>query len=103
MARPGLKPATSDNEANAFTTRPPSRLTRKNVIQKARIQFNVKPFYLQTAGEPPLLLAISVIAALKEAVRTARAEIDHHGYFRLDSPATVAKIQTACGNQLKTI
>ncbi|XP_060598947.1 xanthine dehydrogenase/oxidase-like [Ruditapes philippinarum] len=51
-------------------------------------------------GEPPLLLAMSVISALKDAVQDARAQIGIHGYFELDSPATVEKIQTACGNQI---
>jgi xanthine dehydrogenase/oxidase len=57
-------------------------------------------YILQGVGEPPLLLAMSVISALKDAVQDARAQIGIHGYFELDSPATVEKIQTACGNQI---
>ena len=57
--------------------------------------------YLQGVGEPPLLLSSSVLFAIKDAVKAARAQIDMTGNFTLDSPATVQRIKTACGNQLK--
>ena len=57
-------------------------------------------FLLQAIGEPPLLLSVSVIMAIKEAIKAARAEIGLTGYFRLDSPATVERIRMACGDQL---
>lgn len=52
-------------------------------------------------GEPPYILSMSVIAAIKEAVLEARKQAGISGYFRLDSPATVQRIQEACGQQLK--
>ena len=57
--------------------------------------------YLQGVGEPPLLLSSSVLFAIKDAVKAARAQIDMTGNFTLDSPATVQRIKTACGDQLK--
>ncbi|XP_060555536.1 xanthine dehydrogenase/oxidase-like, partial [Ruditapes philippinarum] len=54
----------------------------------------------KAVGEPPLLLSLSVIAAIKEAVLAARTQIGQNGYFRLDSPATVKRIQEACGKQI---
>ncbi|XP_053408870.1 xanthine dehydrogenase/oxidase-like isoform X2 [Mercenaria mercenaria] len=51
-------------------------------------------------GEPPLLLSMSVISAIKHAVQEARAQVGVHGYFQLDSPATVERIREACGNQM---
>lgn len=54
----------------------------------------------QGVGEPPLILSISVICAIKEAVKASRAQVGLQGYFQLDSPATVQRIQEACGDQM---
>ncbi|XP_053400447.1 xanthine dehydrogenase/oxidase-like [Mercenaria mercenaria] len=51
-------------------------------------------------GEPTYLLSFSVMSAIKEAVLAARTQIGKNGYFRLDSPATVQRIQEACGPQI---
>lgn len=51
-------------------------------------------------GEPPYLLSASVLYAIKDAVTAARAQIGLKGHFKLDSPATVERIKTACGDQL---
>ncbi|XP_011496569.1 PREDICTED: xanthine dehydrogenase-like, partial [Ceratosolen solmsi marchali] len=50
----------------------------------------------KAVGEPPLFLASSVFFAIKEAIKASRAEMNIHGYFRLDSPATAARIRMAC-------
>ncbi|XP_020282076.1 xanthine dehydrogenase [Pseudomyrmex gracilis] len=50
----------------------------------------------KAVGEPPLFLASSVFFAIKEAIRAARKDMNIHGYFRLDAPATAARIRTAC-------
>ncbi|XP_060572607.1 xanthine dehydrogenase/oxidase-like [Ruditapes philippinarum] len=55
----------------------------------------------KSVGEPPLILSLSVLAAIKEAIQSARAQIGITGYFRLDCPATVQRIQEACGQQIK--
>ena len=57
--------------------------------------------FFQGVGEPPLLLSASVFCAIKDAVKEARAQIGLTGRFSLDSPATVERIKTACGNQLE--
>ena len=50
----------------------------------------------KSTGEPPLVLANTVFFALKHAVLAARAEFGVTGWFELESPATVARIQQAC-------
>lgn len=47
-------------------------------------------------GEPPLFLASSVLFAIKEAIKAARKDMGITGYFRLDSPASAARIRMAC-------
>jgi hypothetical protein len=48
------------------------------------------------SGEPPLILAVSVFCALTQGVLAARIEAGQPGWFQLDAPATVARIQEAC-------
>ncbi|KAF4519991.1 hypothetical protein B566_EDAN005491 [Ephemera danica] len=50
-------------------------------------------------GEPPLLLATSVFCAIKGAIAAAREDAGLSGRFRLDSPATSARIRVACVDQ----
>ncbi|XP_034253474.1 xanthine dehydrogenase-like [Thrips palmi] len=50
----------------------------------------------KAVGEPPLLLACSVLFALREAVAAAREEEGLRGWFHLDAPATAATIRLAC-------
>lgn len=47
-------------------------------------------------GEPPLVLANAVFFAIKQAIAAYRKENGHDDWFRLDAPATVARIQEAC-------
>ncbi|XP_077980210.1 xanthine dehydrogenase/oxidase-like [Glandiceps talaboti] len=47
-------------------------------------------------GEPPLLLGIAVLMAIKNAIMSARSDAGLSGYFRLDSPATSERIRLAC-------
>ncbi|OQS01693.1 hypothetical protein ACHHYP_00350 [Achlya hypogyna] len=49
----------------------------------------------KAVGEPPFQLANSVYFAIKEALRHSRDERGHHGFFRLDLPATVKRRQQA--------
>ncbi|XP_053405175.1 xanthine dehydrogenase/oxidase-like [Mercenaria mercenaria] len=70
-----------------------------NLIKNHDIVTNI--YSSKSAGEPPYILSLSVITAIKEAILAARAQIGKIGYFRLDSPATVQRIQEACGQQIK--
>jgi xanthine dehydrogenase/oxidase len=47
-------------------------------------------------GEPPLVLATSVLLAVKAAIRASRTERGLDGLFRLDAPATVQEVRRAC-------
>jgi len=50
----------------------------------------------KAVGEPPLCLSCVVVFALYQAVAAARSDIGMSGYFQLDSPCTVEKVQAAC-------
>ncbi|XP_071455101.1 xanthine dehydrogenase/oxidase-like [Hetaerina americana] len=50
----------------------------------------------KAVGEPPLALAMSVFFAIKDAISFARSEVGLTGPFRMDSPATAARIRMAC-------
>ncbi|CAI5993037.1 unnamed protein product [Closterium sp. NIES-65] len=64
----------------------------------------------KTSGEPPLLLAVSIHSAIRYAIAAARREFaDPHTepgatgsdeFVRLDSPATMAVVQQACGSHI---
>ncbi|XP_056637903.1 xanthine dehydrogenase [Diorhabda sublineata] len=54
----------------------------------------------KAVGEPPLFLASSVMFAIKDAIKAARAENNVTGYFRLDAPITSAKIRMACHDNI---
>ncbi|XP_021921362.1 xanthine dehydrogenase isoform X2 [Zootermopsis nevadensis] len=54
----------------------------------------------KAVGEPPLFLASSIFFALKEAITAARAERGLKGTFKLDSPATAARIRMACDDEI---
>lgn len=55
--------------------------------------------FLQAVGEPPLFLASSIFFAIREAIKAARTDMNLCGYFRLESPATVARIRMACTDE----
>ncbi|XP_063994923.1 xanthine dehydrogenase-like [Diachasmimorpha longicaudata] len=58
---------------------------------------NPRAIYSSKAvGEPPLFLAASVFFAIKNAIQDARRDAKATDKFRLDSPATSARIRTAC-------
>ncbi|XP_058793000.1 xanthine dehydrogenase isoform X2 [Phymastichus coffea] len=62
---------------------------------------NPKAVYSSKAvGEPPLFLASSIFFAIKEAIKTYRENMNIQGYFRLDSPATSARIRMSCVDPL---
>lgn len=56
--------------------------------------------HLQAVGEPPLFLASSVFFAIKEAIQAARKDMGIHDYFKLDAPATSARIRNGCIDDL---
>ncbi|CAD5220304.1 unnamed protein product [Bursaphelenchus okinawaensis] len=53
-------------------------------------------FSSKAVGEPPLFLGVSVLFAIREAVKAYREQNGHKGYFRFDSPATPERIRMAC-------
>lgn len=54
----------------------------------------------KAVGEPPLLLASSVYFAIRDAINAAREEIGKDDYYRLDAPATPAKIRLLCEDSI---
>ncbi|XP_044734531.1 xanthine dehydrogenase isoform X2 [Chrysoperla carnea] len=54
----------------------------------------------KAVGEPPLFLASSAFFAIKEAIASAREDAGVEKHFKLDAPATCAKIRMACCDHL---
>uniref|UniRef100_A0A8D8Y3K1 xanthine dehydrogenase n=1 Tax=Cacopsylla melanoneura TaxID=428564 RepID=A0A8D8Y3K1_9HEMI len=54
----------------------------------------------KAVGEPPLLLASSVYFAIRDAIDAARRESGKEDYYRLDTPATPAKIRLLCEDSI---
>ncbi|XP_012285981.1 xanthine dehydrogenase [Orussus abietinus] len=54
----------------------------------------------KAVGEPPLFLASSAFFAIKQAIKAAREEMNIAKNFRLDAPATAARIRMACVDDL---
>jgi xanthine dehydrogenase molybdopterin-binding subunit B len=55
----------------------------------------------KASGEPPLVLATSVMMAVREAVGAAREEAGlSRAGFRLDAPATAERVHRACGTHM---
>jgi len=52
----------------------------------------------KSTGEPPLVLANTVFFAIRNAIAAARKDQGLTDWFDLSAPATVQKIQMACGN-----
>ncbi|XP_076048889.1 uncharacterized protein LOC143029787 [Oratosquilla oratoria] len=52
-------------------------------------------------GEPPLLLSYTVPMALRQAVTSARKDAGTTGWFTMDMPATVEKLQQLCLNDTR--
>ncbi|CAK1600926.1 unnamed protein product [Parnassius mnemosyne] len=57
-------------------------------------------FSSKAVGEPPLFLASSAFFAIKEAIKAARADAGVPLDFRLDAPATSARIRMACEDHI---
>ncbi len=53
-------------------------------------------FGTKAIGEPPVHLSNSALFAIKDAVKAARRDRGFDEHFRLEAPATVEKVQTAC-------
>ncbi|HEX8748636.1 MAG TPA: molybdopterin cofactor-binding domain-containing protein, partial [Pyrinomonadaceae bacterium] len=47
-------------------------------------------------GEPPLVLATTVFFAIKHAIMSARRDQGDTGWFEMETPASVGRIQRAC-------
>ncbi|KAK7788687.1 hypothetical protein R5R35_008349 [Gryllus longicercus] len=54
----------------------------------------------KAVGEPPLFLASSIFFAIKDAISSARVQRGFSKKFKLDSPATAARIRMACEDDL---
>ena len=50
-------------------------------------------------GEPPMALAASALFAAREAIASARADAGVSGWFELDAPLTVERVQQACARR----
>ena len=61
--------------------------------------YQVFIYSIQGIGEPPLFLASSVFFAIKEAIKSARAERGITGPFDFWSPATAERIRMICKDQ----
>jgi len=57
---------------------------------------SLSAYLLQGIGEPPLLLSSAVFYAVRNAIKSARADAALPTEFYFDSPATVRKILLAC-------
>lgn len=51
----------------------------------------------KASGEPPRTLAVAVLLAVQHAVGEARGEAQLKRYNDLSAPATIDKVQSACG------
>jgi len=56
----------------------------------------------KASGEPPLVLAVSVLMAVRYAIRSARQNAGLPAHFRLDTPATPEDIALACGGDISS-
>jgi len=54
----------------------------------------------KAVGEPPLFLGSAVFFAIKDAIKAARKENRFTTTFKLDSPATSARIRMACQDNI---
>jgi len=70
---------------------------RWNVELLADSRWNKGVLSSKASGEPPLVLATSVIMAIKEAVRSARKDCGITEYFNLKAPLTAESIVEAAG------
>ncbi|EFN79894.1 Xanthine dehydrogenase, partial [Harpegnathos saltator] len=50
--------------------------------------------------DKPLFLVSSAFFAIKEAIKATREDLNIHGYFRLDAPATSTRIRNICIDNL---
>ncbi|XP_071078978.1 xanthine dehydrogenase/oxidase-like [Haliotis cracherodii] len=69
-------------------------------VSLLRGSLNQRAVYSSKAiGEPPLFLASSVFFAIKDAIKSARGDAGRSISFRLDSPASAARIRMACQDE----
>ena len=52
------------------------------------------------SGEPPLFMGSCVFFAIRDALRSARAEFGETSVLRLVSPATPERIRTSCADPI---
>ncbi|MCD7466866.1 xylitol dehydrogenase [Datura stramonium] len=61
---------------------------------------NTKAIHSSKAvGEPPFFLGSAVLFAIKNAIKSARAEAGYSDWFPLDNPATPERIRMACTDE----
>lgn len=81
----------------------------RNVPREFRVTLlkdcpNEKAIYSSKGiGEPPLLLSMSAVLAIKEAILAARKDYGLTGNVRLDSPVTSDKIRLACEDNITAL
>jgi len=66
-------------------------------IELASTRFDKGILSSKSSGEPPLVLAMSVLMALRQAIRSARKDAGLTDFFILDVPTTADLLQAACG------
>jgi xanthine dehydrogenase/oxidase len=79
------KPPLSKDIPIEFNVRLLKNATNENCVLSAK-----------AVGEPPITMSCAGLFAVQHAIAEARCEIKKSGYFELDSPATVDKIQRTC-------
>ncbi|XP_076038721.1 uncharacterized protein LOC143023927 isoform X2 [Oratosquilla oratoria] len=50
----------------------------------------------KATGEPPLCMSYSLVMALRQAIASARADGGNDGWFQMDTPLTVERVQLLC-------
>lgn len=71
---------------------------RISLLKKSKNPFAV--YSSKGLGEPPLYLGVSVMFAIKDAVRSARKDAGIDGYYQMSLPATCERIRLACRDAL---
>lgn len=56
--------------------------------------------FYKAVGEPPLFLASSIFFAIQDACKSARKNVGIREDFKMDAPATAAKIRMACQDHI---
>ncbi|XP_068204498.1 xanthine dehydrogenase/oxidase-like isoform X2 [Palaemon carinicauda] len=100
MEEPIYDPVSGQRLTNStWTYKPPLAQDIPIDFRVTLLQDSPNPLGFQLSkvtGEPPLVLAFSVVMALRQAVASARADGGTTGWFQMDTPLTVEKLQRLC-------